>query len=164
MAHALRQLGDLEGAFSRYQQALAHCEAAGDRLMASRVHHALASIHWERGESEKSLDHLEQAVDISREIGFGPGIGHGLVTLSDLSAQSGQLDAAQQYLEEAITWLDLTEDKHGLAQAQARLHALEQGTPVKTTQFSAQTGWVKDHIALAEGKVYCVFESPLAQR
>jgi hypothetical protein len=103
-------------------------------------------------------------VDISRKIGFGPGIGHGLVTLSDILAQGGHLDVARQHLEEAITWLNLTEDKHGLAQAQARLHALEQGTPVKTTLFSAQTGWVKDHIALAEGKVYCVFESPLAQR
>jgi len=164
MAHALRQLGDLEGAFSRYQQALTHCEVAGDRLMASRIHHALAGVHWERGASEQALDQMERAVDISREIGYGPGIAHGLVTLSDLQAQGGHLDVARQHLVEAITWLNLTEDKPGRAQAQARLRALEQGTFVETTLFSAQMGWVKGHVALAEGKVYCTFESPLARR
>jgi len=164
MAHALRQLGDQEGALARYNQALAHCEAAGDRLMASRVHHALAGVHWERGALDQSLDHMERAVDISREIGYGPGIAHGLVTLSNLQAGGGRLDVVRQYLEEAITWLDLTEDKLGLASAQARLRALEQGTFVETPLFSAPTGWVKGHVALAEGKVYCTFESPLARR
>jgi tetratricopeptide (TPR) repeat protein len=33
MAHALRQLGDLDQALTRYQQALDQCQAAGDRLM-----------------------------------------------------------------------------------------------------------------------------------
>jgi tetratricopeptide (TPR) repeat protein len=164
MAHALRQLGDLEGAFSRYQQALTHCEVAGDRLMASRIHHTLAGVHWERGASDQSLDHMERAVDISREIGYGPGIAHGLVTLSDLQAQGGHLDVARQNLVEAITWLNLVEDKPGLALAQARLRALEQGKFVETPLFSAQIGWVKSHVALAEGKVYCTFESPLARR
>jgi len=164
MAHALRQLDDLEGAFSRYQQALTHCEVAGDRLMASRIHHALAGVHWDQGASDQSLDQMERAVEISREIGYAPGIAHGLVTLSDLQAQGGQVDVALQHLAEAITWLNLTEDKPGLAQAQTRLRALEQGTFVETTLFSAQGGWVKSHVALAEGKVYCTFESPLARR
>jgi DNA-binding SARP family transcriptional activator/tetratricopeptide (TPR) repeat protein len=164
MAHALRQLGDREGAFSRYKQALTLCEVSGDRLMASRVHHALAGIHWERGALDQSLNHMERAVDISREIGYGPGIAHGLFTLSNLQAQEGRLELARQYLQEAISWLHLTEDKAGLARAQAQLHALEQGTFVETTLFAAQTGWVKGHVALAEGKVYCTFESPLARR
>jgi len=164
MAHALRQLGDREGAFSRYKQALTHCEATGDRLMASRVHHALAGVHWARGALDLSLDHMEQAVDISREIGYGPGIAHGLVTLSDLQAQGSRLDLARQHLEEAITWLHLTEDEPGLAQAQARLRALDEGTFVDTTLVAGQGGWVKGHVALAEGKVYCTFESPLARQ
>jgi tetratricopeptide (TPR) repeat protein len=164
MAHALRQLDDREDAFSRYKQALTLCEASGDRLMASRVHHALAGIHWERGALDQSLNHMERAVDISREIGYGPGIAHGLFTLSNLQAQEGRLELARQYLQEAISWLHLTEDKAGLARAQAQLHALEQGTFVETTLFAAQTGWVKGHVALAEGKVYCTFESPLARR
>ena len=163
MAHALRQLGDGEGAVSRYGQALTECQAAGDRLMASRVHHALAGIHWERGAPDRSLDHMERAVGISREIGYGPGIAHGLVTLSNLQAQGNHLEVARQQLEEAITWLQLTEDRSGLAQAQARLRALEQGTPAETALFADQSGWVKSHVDLAEGKVYCTFESPLVR-
>ena len=163
MAHALRQLGDPSSAFSRYTEALAHCQTAGDRLMASRVLHALAGVHWERGAYNQSLEHLQQAVDLSREIGYGPGIGHGLVTLSHLHAHRGDLDAARGHLVDAITWLDLTEDAAGLAQAKAQLRALEQGTYAETPPFSEQAGWVKGHVALAEGKVYCTFESPLAQ-
>ena len=54
----------------------------------------------------------------------------------------------------------LIEDGPGLAQAQVRLRALEQGAPLEITLVSAQIGWVKSHVALAEGKVYCAFESP----
>jgi hypothetical protein len=64
---------------------------------------------------------------------------------------------------DAITWLDLTEDAAGLTRAKAQLRALEQGTYAETPPFSEQAGWVKGHVALAEGKVYCTFESPLAQ-
>jgi tetratricopeptide (TPR) repeat protein len=163
MAHALRQVGDEEGAISRYDQALTQCEATGDRLMASRVHHALAGVHWERGATEQALDHMERAVAISREIGYGPGIGHGLVTLSNLQAQGNHLEVARQQLEEAITWLQLIEDKPGLAQAEAGLRILEQGRVAETTLFATQSGGVKSHVDLAEGKVYCTFESPLAR-
>jgi tetratricopeptide (TPR) repeat protein len=163
MAHALRQLGDRSSAFSRYTEALENCEAAGDRLMASRVHHALAGVYWERSRPNQSREHLERAVAISRKIGYGPGIGHGLVTLSHLYAQQGDPDAARKHLTEALSWLDLTEDTPGRAQAEAQLQALEQGTLAETPPFSEQAGWVKGHVTMAEGKVYCTFESPLAQ-
>jgi tetratricopeptide (TPR) repeat protein len=162
MAHALRQVGDVEGALVRCRQALAHCEAAGDRLMASRVHHALAGIYWEAGSTDEAFDHLRQAADTSREIGYGPGIAHGLVALSDLEAQREHVEIARQHLAEAITWLRLAEDDASLTQAQDRLHALEARMPTVAPLFSPQTSWVKSHITLAEGKVYCAFESPLA--
>jgi tetratricopeptide (TPR) repeat protein len=132
--------------------------------MASRAQHALAGLHWERGEAEQALDHIEQALFISREIGYGLGIAHSLVALGDLQAQSGHLGLAQEHLAEAITWFQLTEDEPGLTRAQARLHALQQGESVEDNILSTQTGWVKSHVMLAEGKVYCAFESPMAQQ
>jgi tetratricopeptide (TPR) repeat protein len=114
MAHALRQLGDLDGASARYEQALALCEVAGDRLMTSRVHHALAGLHWQVGALDQVLDHMHQAVVISREIGHGPGIAHGLLALSDIQTQLDNADIAGEYLQEALTWLPLTEDQDGL--------------------------------------------------
>jgi DNA-binding SARP family transcriptional activator/tetratricopeptide (TPR) repeat protein len=162
MAHALRQLGDFDQALVRYHGALDHCRASGDRLMTSRVHHALASLHWEAGAPDQALEHIHQALSISQEIGYGPGIAHGLIALSDIQAQRGDVEVAREHLQEAMTWLRLTEDQAGLAQAQARLGVLEKGTPEELAA-STTKGWVKSHVALTEGKVYCEFESPIAR-
>ena len=163
LGQALRQAGDLVGASQRYRQALEHCQATGDRLMASRVHHALSGAHWESGEIDRALDQMQQAVDTSREIGYGPGIAHGLIALSDLQAQAGRLGVARKHLQEALAWMRLTEDEVGLGQAQDRLRALERETPLRVALVPTEIGWVKSHVALAEGKVYCAFESPMAR-
>lgn len=162
MAHALRELGDLQGALTDYQRALALCQASGDQLMLSRVHHTLAGLQWEMGLPDQALAHLQHALRISREIGYGPGIAHGLMALGQFHAQQGERHTARQHFEEAITWLRLTEDQVGLAETQARLEALEQGILAGMDRPTA-AGWVKSHVALAEGKVYCEFESPMAR-
>lgn len=130
--------------------------------MTSRVHHTLAGLQSELGRREQAHHHMQQALDISRHIGYGPGIAHGLIGLGHLQARRGNLDLAGQRLQEAITWLQQIEDQVGLTQAQAQLQALEQGIAPRMGPATTQ-GWVKAHIALAEGKVYCEFESPMAQ-
>jgi tetratricopeptide (TPR) repeat protein len=163
MAHALRQMEQADQALARYRQALDLFQAVGDRLMASRVHHALAGLQWEAGALDQALQHMHQALRISQEIGYGSGIAHGLVTLSYLYAQCDEAATAREYLQEAITWLRLIEDQAGLGEAQTRLRALEEGTS-EALDPPARMGWIKDHVALAEGKVYCEFESPMAYR
>ena len=162
MAHALRELGNLRGALTDYQRALALCQASGDQLMLSRVHHTLAGLQWEMGFPDQALAHLQHALRISREIGYGPGIAHGLMALGQFHAQQGERQTARRHFEEAITWLRLTEDQLGLAETQARLEALEQGILAGMDRPTA-AGWVKSHVVLAEGKVYCEFESPMAR-
>ncbi|HKF38404.1 MAG TPA: AAA family ATPase [Ktedonobacteraceae bacterium] len=162
MAHALRQQSDLQGALTGYQRALALCQASGDQLMLSRVHHALASLQWELGAPDQALAHLQHALRISREIGYGQGIAYGLIALGHFHAQQGERQTARRHFEEAITWLRLTEDQIGLTETQARLDALEQGTLAGSDRPTIM-GWVKSHVALAEGKVYCEFESPMAR-
>ena len=163
MAHALRQMEQADEALARYQQALDLFQAAGDRLMTSRVYHTLAGLEWEKGASHEALDYLHQALRISREIGYGSGIAHDLIVLSTLSAQRDEAVTACEYLQEAITWLRLIEDQAGLDEAQARLQALKKGT-LEALDPPAEMGWVKDHVTLTEGKVYCEFESPMAHR
>ena len=162
MAHALRELGDLQGALTDYQRALALCQASDDQLMLSRVHHTLASLQWEMGMPDQALAHLQQALSISREIGYGPGIAYGLIALGHFYAQQAERNTARQYFEEVITWLQLTEDQVGLSETQAGLEALEQGTLAGFDRPTTME-WVKSHVALAEGKVYCKFESPMAR-
>jgi hypothetical protein len=130
--------------------------------MTSRVHHALAGLRREVGALDQALDHMRQALSISQEIGYGPGIAHGLIALSDIQTRRGEWDVAREHLQEAMTWLRLVEDQAGLAQAQTRLRALERGSP-KAMDSPPAKGWVRSHVALAEGKVYCEFESPMAR-
>jgi tetratricopeptide (TPR) repeat protein len=162
MAHALRQVGKIQAAQARYQQALTACTATGDRLMVSRVHQALASVLWECGPSHQVLEHLNQALSISRDIGYGPGIAHGLSALAVFAAQRGERDLARRHFEEASIWLRLTEDQDGLIEVESRLQALTH-EPILSSAEAPAMGWVKSHLAPAEGKVYCEFESPLAR-
>jgi hypothetical protein len=131
--------------------------------MVSRIHQALASILWEQGTSDQVLDHLHQALFISREMGYGPGIAHGLSAVGAFAAQRGERDLARQHFEEASTWLRLTEDQEGLIEIQTRLEALEH-PPLPQSPQPPAMGWVRSHLALSEGKVYCEFESPLARK
>jgi predicted ATPase len=153
MAHALRQAGETEDALKRYHQALDYCEQVNDRLMASRVHHALANLHRDLGDQPAALDHMTQAVTTSREIGYGPGVAHGLITLSALETQAGRPEVAERHLAEAQTWLSLEENPHGENERR----------PVSPSDLPIQVGWVKSHITLPEGKVFCAFESAMTR-
>jgi predicted ATPase len=162
MAHALRQVGNTQAALERYQQALTASAAVGDRLMVSRVHQVLASILWDSSPADHVLTHLHQALSISQEIGYGPGIAHGLSALGIFAAQKGDQMLARRYFEEAGIWLRRTEDRDGLSDIQNRLLDLTHEPPPMSSEPPVM-GWVKSHLALAEGKVYCEFESPLAR-
>jgi tetratricopeptide (TPR) repeat protein len=169
---AYRQMGELNAAAQRYAQALEQCTAAGDQLMVSRVRHALAGVHIQRTENDLALDQMRQALATSREIGYGPGIAYGLIVTSQLHTAAGRIDVARAHLEESLIWMRLAEDEPGAAEVQARLRALpgsaprasppEPGELPEAALLSTQLGWVKSHVVLAEGKVYCAFESPLA--
>ena len=126
------------------------------------VRYTMASLHWELGMPDQALAHLQHALSIFQEIGYGPGIAYGLVLLGHFHAQRGEGYTARQHLEEAITWMQLTEDEVGLTETRARLDALEQGTQAGI-DHPATMRWIKSHVALAEGKVYCEFESPMAR-
>jgi len=65
-------------------------------------------------------------------------------------------------LSEVLQKIRLTEDPVGLTETQARLDALEQGTLADIDRPTTM-GWVESHVTLAEGKVYCEFESPMAR-
>jgi tetratricopeptide (TPR) repeat protein len=162
MANALREMDEREKALRRYRETLDHCEAVGDRLMASRVHHALANLHRDLAHPDAALDHMAQAVAISREIGYGPGIAHGLVTLSALEAQNGRPEAAAAHLAEARTWLSLTEAEDGAPRAGTE-GAATFPQNAAAPDLPIRLGWVKSHVTLPEGKVYCAFESPVAR-
>ncbi len=71
--------------------------------MTSRVYHALAGLQWEVGAIDQAFGHIRQALVISHEIGYSPGIAHGLVAPGELESQCGDLNVAREHFQEAMT-------------------------------------------------------------
>ena len=163
IAHTLRLMGDRTAARDRYEQALTQTESAGDKLMTSRVHHALGSLMAQDRQNEAALEHLQRAVKISEAIGFAPGMAHGLVGLSYMYALTAQSHAARDALHDALNWFQLMEDPVGIEVASTRIKHLNQD-PTSMTEPPPQMGWIKGHVVLNEGKIYCQFESPVAKK
>ena len=161
MAHAMRQLDRRQQALEKYQQALAQTDLSGDRLLASRVHHGLATLSVEMGDLDQAIIAMRQAAAISREIGYAPGLAHSLFGLSYLYARSKQTDNARAALLESAEWFRVMEDQECLKIVEQRMRQLDQN-PAEMEKPPAQMGWVKTYVTLVEGKVYCEYESPLA--
>lgn len=159
LAYALRQSGQPDRAHFAYQQALTHCEQSGDRLISSRVHHAVATLHWELQQRETAVSAMLQAVAISEAIGYLPGRAHGLLALGYMTARLGQRTAAERHLQAALTPLQLMADEKGRHEVETRLQLLAAGQ-LDLPEPPTHMNWIRTHIVLAEGKVYCEFESP----
>jgi tetratricopeptide (TPR) repeat protein len=129
--------------------------------MQSRALHALAACCRAQGTLEDALRFMQRAIEVDRVINYAHALGHDLVELAGIHLERGERLEARAALQEALVWFGFTEDRRALASAQERLDDLEAGrTPAPAT--SNGPGWVKSHLSLAEGKVYCEFESPLA--
>jgi len=158
MANALQQAGDLAASRRKYERALDLSARHGERTMQSRALHALAMQSAGHGDLEGSLDLMQQAVDVDRAIGYAHALGHDLLDLAHLHWLRGERVEARAALQEALVWFRYTEDGEALATARAQLQSIDNGAAMALPQ---QRQWVKSHLALGEGKVYCEFESPL---
>ena len=161
-ANALQQSGDSEGARAKYEAALGLSERYGERTMQSRALRALA-MHWcAQGDLEQALRFMRQALDVARAIHYAHGLGHDLVDLSDIHRLRGESAEARAALQEALVWFEFVRDRDALEAAGKRLDDLAAGRPIDVPR-AGRRGWVRSHLPLAEGKVYCEFESPMAR-
>ncbi|HMQ31168.1 MAG TPA: AAA family ATPase [Chloroflexaceae bacterium] len=159
LAQALADLGDARAARLRFKQALEACRAGGDRLMESRVHHGLAGLLWAQGERATARVALDAALALSREAGYGPGLAYGLLMRAGLAAEDGDAAVARAALAEAAEWFRLLEDDEGERLVADHARTLQGQGPAPP----AGEARVLSHVAMAAGKVYCTFESPLAR-
>ena len=129
--------------------------------MQSRALHALAMQCAETSDLEAGLRLMQRAVEIDRAIGYAHALGHDLVDLAHLHLRGDERLEARAALQEAMVWFGYTEDREAQASARAQLRELDSGVTPSTAVTSRQ--WVKSHLPLGEGKVYCEFESPLGR-
>lgn len=162
LAQALCQVGELQRGRARYRQALEAARAGGDRVMEGRVHHELAGLYWDEGDTGAALAELGEALRLSREVGYGPGVAYGLLSRSQIEGSTGDSAAARASVAEALELFQLLEDAEGRALAVEQAGALDRLHHHGRTAI-AGTSRVVSHVAAAEGKVYCTFTSPLAR-
>jgi tetratricopeptide (TPR) repeat protein len=159
LAYANRQTAHFDTALRYYHQARAFCERVGDRLILSRICHALAILHWEMEEGETAVQAMGEAVEISRAIGNLPGIAYGLVAQGYMEAHLERHATAIEHWQAALAALNLMGDEEGVREVQKRITQLTNGAGDLTEPPPAMQ-WIRSHIVVTEGKVYCEFEFP----
>lgn len=159
-ANALRQAGDLAGSTGKYEAALKLCELNGERVMHSRVLHALSMQHAAQGGLDAALGLMQRAIELDRAIGYAHALGHDLIEISNLHLLRDEIAEARVAMQEALVWYGFTEDSDALASTRARLVELDANGAALALPMAARGG-VKSHLSLGEGKVYCEFESPI---
>jgi hypothetical protein len=162
-ANALRQAGDLAGSTEKFEAALKLSDLHGERVMHSRVLHALSMQHASEGALDAALGFMRRAIEVDRAIGYAHALGHDLVDISGLQWLRGELAEARVALQESLVWYGFTEDSDAIASARERLVELDSRSP-KSAGPTSLRGGVNSHVSLGEGKVYCEFESPISGR
>jgi class 3 adenylate cyclase/tetratricopeptide (TPR) repeat protein len=161
IANALRQAGDLSASKRKYEEALALSQRYGERTMQSRALQALSIDARAQGALEDALAFMRRAIDIDRSIGYAHALSHDLVELGAIHLLRRERDEAYVAIREARAWFEVIDDAQGFAATGRWLEDFDAGrTP--SLKASEQPRWVKTHVPLPEGKVYCEFESPLA--
>jgi tetratricopeptide (TPR) repeat protein len=159
LAYANRQIADFDTALRHYHQARTFCERMGDRLILSRICHALAILHWEMGQGEAAVQAMSEAVGMSRTTGYLPGIAYGLVAQGFMEAQQERRATAIELWQAAVATLLLIGDEEGVREVEARINILVDGAG-ELPELPPTLQWVRSHVILTEGKVYCEFEFP----
>lgn len=159
MANALQQAGNHRDSRRKYEEALSHSERYGERTMQSRALHALALQRVAENDLEAGLHLMRRALELDRAIGYAHALGHDLLDIARMHSMRAERAQSRAALQEAAVWFRYTDDTEGLTTARAQLSRLEAG---ESLLLPHRGEWVKSHLPLGEGKVYCEFESPLA--
>jgi tetratricopeptide (TPR) repeat protein len=162
MSHALGQMNQVDTAAERARRALDQFMTAGDLLMASRAHHKLAGLCWQIGDLPQAIVHIEHALRISREIGYGPGMAHGLVAAGYLYTLHGNREKTRIALDNAKIWFSLIDDVDAVQEVDRLAEQIEKGKAEIPAPSSI--GWVRSHVLLSGGTVFCEFETPMVRR
>lgn len=113
--------GDLAGAASAFESALALCRARGDRGGTALALNNLAVVRRRRGESGVALRQYREAEAVARETGNRRGAAYASANVAASLAELGQLPAALERLEQALAEFRALSDPAGVASALASL-------------------------------------------
>lgn len=161
LGQAYHMLAEYEHATHAFLKAEQQCDKSRNQRVLSRIYHSLATLHWAQSQSDIAIDYLDKAVRLSREMGYTLGILHSLWLISLYHLRTGNQEQARHCMTEVIDWLKFAEDASLLPQATEWLLALDRDEH-DGLELPSDLNWIRTHVNIAEGKVYCEFESPAA--
>lgn len=159
LAATYRQVAQPEMALAAYRHAEIRCEQAGDRLIRSRIYHAMGILHWEMGNTDAAIAAMGQAFALSEVTGHVPEMAYSRLAQGFMVAHTGARQTAINLLEEALAIFRRMNDPEGAREVQMRLDLLRQGR-LDLPEPPAALQWQRSHIVLTDWKVYCEFELP----
>lgn len=163
LGHCWQQLGDGLRSRQHYESALKLCEQHGEPTMKARILYALSGLSRRRNELDDSLRLMRKAIEIDRLLNFAHALGHDLVGLAQVHLARGERFEAQAALREALIWFEGLANMTGLNATRSMLAAVAAGdvaiAAAQDLDASQRGIWVRSHLPLSEGKVYCEFES-----
>jgi tetratricopeptide (TPR) repeat protein len=104
---------DDDAAVPLLEQSLALAEQAGDKMTMSEALRHLGIAEHRAGQLQMAQRHLEESVQLRREIGYLPGVAANLVGLTYIAAAQGRRDDALALIEEAAAIAEAT-GAHGV--------------------------------------------------
>jgi tetratricopeptide (TPR) repeat protein len=116
--------GDQQAARPLLERSYALASQAGDKLTLSYAIRHLGFAEMAAGNSGAAREHLAESLRLRREIGFMPGVAAALLALAELAAESGDREAAQPLLDEAVSVAEASDAQrvlHWIAEARAKM-------------------------------------------
>lgn len=118
MSVALEESGRRGLALRYARKALAISQGRDDPDLAARVHNNLGLLLVRRGRFAEAMRHLELAAEACARAGTQAGRAHVLLSLAECATGSGDLDAANRWLQEALVTGKRLHEPLTLARAQ----------------------------------------------
>jgi tetratricopeptide (TPR) repeat protein len=126
LAECYLETEDLEQARIACQEALAHAQEIGDRKEKGLIYRVLGNVDLQARDLASALDHLEQSVEILRDLNREFDLGAARYDYAQALAKASETDAARKQLRLALELyegLDLAQER---SRAQAALDRLSQ--------------------------------------
>jgi len=115
VANAYNTKGDRAKAKETYLQAISILKAVGNLNELARAYNNLGSCYLDNKELDEALDALRQCMDIATKIGDTTIKGWAAFNSAECFTQMGETKFAKEYLQMALEFLTLSDDRIGIA-------------------------------------------------
>jgi tetratricopeptide (TPR) repeat protein len=117
VSNAYKEMGHNEAALVYANRSLALLEVLRDRVSLARIENDLGLLLMAKGDNVGARKHMDRAIDLSEETELQFGRASMLLSLSELSLQEGNVDAAGELAEQGLRLAERLDEGMTIAEA-----------------------------------------------